>query len=250
MSLSGTESDIHFDSLDLDQFLGRTWGGGVGHETRLLRLRHQHFAGRLVRHRCPPRARIRTAEPSQYRSHVFCSSHRTRLQTYEGGYGQSPHCEAQGQQRSHRLPSTAISLPQFFLGGTTYCALSILHLVPESHPAHSDAALSAKDREHTRRWLIAKQSPSGGFRGRTEKEPDACYSFWCGASLKVGFRSCHCSGAVVHLPSLPRFLVLRSGSMLRQTQPGSRGVHSSTEVSHPHLEQTPVRSPLPSTSPR
>lgn len=27
---------------------------------------------------------------------------------------------------------------------------------------------------------------AGGMSGRTEKAPDACYSFWCGAALQVG----------------------------------------------------------------
>jgi len=80
-----------------------------------------------------------------------------RCRTYEGGYGQCPHREAQG--------------------GTTFCALASLSLCPKS------PGLSSKERNATIRWLINQQV--GGFRGRTEKEADACYSFWCGASLKI-----------------------------------------------------------------
>ena len=62
-------------------------------------------------------------------------------------------------------------------GGTTFCALASLSLCPKS------PGLSSKERNGTVRWLINQQV--GGFRGRTGKEADACYSFWCGASLKV-----------------------------------------------------------------
>jgi len=77
--------------------------------------------------------------------------------TYEGGYGQRPYLEAQG--------------------GTTYCALASLALCP------SAPELSANDRSRTLRWLSDRQI--GGFQGRTEKAQDACYSFWCGGSLKI-----------------------------------------------------------------
>ena len=34
------------------------------------------------------------------------------------------------------------------------------------------------------------QFKDGGFAGRTEKPADACYSFWCGASLQVSDLYC------------------------------------------------------------
>jgi len=40
-------------------------------------------------------------------------------------------------------------------------------------------------RRQTIRWLVHNQDPSGGFHGRTEKEADSCYCFWCGASLEL-----------------------------------------------------------------
>ncbi|OAX40430.1 terpenoid cyclases/Protein prenyltransferase [Rhizopogon vinicolor AM-OR11-026] len=79
--------------------------------------------------------------------------------TYEGGYGQSPSGEA--------------------LGGTTYCALASLQLSKQLE------SLSAQDRQKTVRWLVQNQASNGGFRGRTNKDADACYCFWCGASLHV-----------------------------------------------------------------
>ncbi|GLB38600.1 putative terpenoid cyclases protein prenyltransferase [Lyophyllum shimeji] len=81
--------------------------------------------------------------------------------SYEGGYGQAPFCEAQG--------------------GTTYIAIASLHLVP-----HVQAPLlTAAERELTIQWLVRNQHPAGGFSGRTGKDADACYCFWCGAALQI-----------------------------------------------------------------
>ncbi|KAG1822702.1 terpenoid cyclases/protein prenyltransferase alpha-alpha toroid [Suillus subaureus] len=80
--------------------------------------------------------------------------------SYEGGYGQSPFGEA--------------------LGGTTYCALAALQLATKQLDP-----LSLQDRQKTIRWLVQNQASNGGFSGRTNKDADACYCFWCGASLHV-----------------------------------------------------------------
>lgn len=35
-------------------------------------------------------------------------------------------------------------------------------------------------------WLLHRQQEEqGGFNGRTEKDEDVCYSFWCGASAEI-----------------------------------------------------------------
>ncbi|KIJ54512.1 hypothetical protein M422DRAFT_152995 [Sphaerobolus stellatus SS14] len=94
-----------------------------------------------------------------------------QCRTYEGGYGEVPNREAQG--------------------GPTYCALASLALAAKHlHPKDGmeempelDEFLSPHDKKETTRWLVQKQK--GGFQGRTEKSPDACYCFWCGASLKI-----------------------------------------------------------------
>ncbi|TFK70535.1 terpenoid cyclases/Protein prenyltransferase [Pluteus cervinus] len=83
--------------------------------------------------------------------------------TYEGGYGQSPFCEAQG--------------------GTSYIAIASLHLAPSSFLPNGP--LTPAERELTVNWLLQNQAPSGGFKGRTNKEADACYCFWCGAGLHI-----------------------------------------------------------------
>lgn len=79
--------------------------------------------------------------------------------TYEGGYGQIPFSEASG--------------------GPTYCALASIFL------ADRGDQLSESEVRQTVRWVIMNQESCGGFRGRTCKDADACYSFWCGASLAI-----------------------------------------------------------------
>jgi geranylgeranyl transferase type-1 subunit beta len=88
-----------------------------------------------------------------------------KTKTYEGGYGQTPDGES--------------------LGGPTYCALAALHLVSADagHARLQDAEWRA-----TVRWLLHMQTEAelgGGFAGRTNKLPDACYGFWCSAALSV-----------------------------------------------------------------
>lgn len=46
-----------------------------------------------------------------------------------------------------------------------------------------ESALSKYDQERLKRWLVLKQSY--GFQGRPNKDPDTCYSFWIGATLKL-----------------------------------------------------------------
>ncbi|KAI0035231.1 terpenoid cyclases/protein prenyltransferase alpha-alpha toroid [Vararia minispora EC-137] len=87
-----------------------------------------------------------------------------RCRTYEGGYGQSPGAEA--------------------LGGTTYCAIAALYLLPQdTAPA---GRLTRAEHRQTVRWLVHTQDgATGGFAGRTNKVPDACYCFWQGAALAI-----------------------------------------------------------------
>ena len=100
------------------------------------------------------------------------------LKTYEGGYGQTPNGES--------------------LGGPTYCALAALYLVPPPPPpaehAQQQQLLQPAEWRATVRWLLQMQTQTqtqavaelgGGFAGRTNKLPDACYGFWCGAALSV-----------------------------------------------------------------
>lgn len=84
-------------------------------------------------------------------------------------------------------------------GGPTYCALASLALAPLQYSPLSK--LSRRQARRTTRWLILQpdygieyessdgewvvQEGMGGFGGRTGKLSDVCYSFWCGAALKI-----------------------------------------------------------------
>lgn len=69
------------------------------------------------------------------------------------------------------------------LGGTTYIAIASLALA--SSVLCESQRLSPAQRELTIQWLLRNQDHSGGFRGRTGKDADACYCFWCAGALKV-----------------------------------------------------------------
>lgn len=78
-------------------------------------------------------------------------------QTYEGGFGAKPGCEAHG--------------------GYTFCAVAALTLL---------SSLDKCDMKSLARWSVNRQlSLEGGFSGRTNKLVDGCYSFWCGALFPI-----------------------------------------------------------------
>lgn len=60
-------------------------------------------------------------------------------------------------------------------GGSTYCAVNALALM--------GALDRIPNKDKLVRWLLSRQV--SGFQGRINKDPDSCYSFWIGASLKA-----------------------------------------------------------------
>ena len=72
-------------------------------------------------------------------------------------------------------------------GGTTYIAIASLALA--SSMTSEDQKLSPAQRELTIQWLLRNQDHAGGFSGRTGKDADACYCFWCVGALKVSYPS-------------------------------------------------------------
>eukprot|EP01132_Coremiostelium_polycephalum_P007555 gene7555-9289_t len=76
-------------------------------------------------------------------------------QSYEFGFAQGPNQEAHG--------------------GSTFCAIASLTLL--------DKLNVIPNPDKFVHWLINKQIT--GFCGRTNKDPDSCYSFWIGASLEM-----------------------------------------------------------------
>ncbi|WVQ85531.1 hypothetical protein IAT38_007697 [Cryptococcus sp. DSM 104549] len=84
-----------------------------------------------------------------------------RCRTWEGGYASQPGgIEAQG--------------------GTTYCSLAALSLLP---PSPSSPTRDTEAEAAALRWLVSRQI--GGFQGRPGKLEDVCYSFWCGGAMSI-----------------------------------------------------------------
>ncbi|KNE89607.1 hypothetical protein PSTG_16931 [Puccinia striiformis f. sp. tritici PST-78] len=104
---------------------------------------------------------------------------------YEGGYGQTPYCEAQG--------------------GTTYCTLALLVLLERDNEdaargfqltacgpgipslPHESNKLSGTNDQPTPIDGVPPTSRRtvAGFQGRIGKPLDACYLFWYTAGLTV-----------------------------------------------------------------
>lgn len=78
-------------------------------------------------------------------------------QTFEGGLGPEPLCEAHG--------------------GYSFCGIAILVMLNK---------LDSIDVQRFIQWLVNKQmSKEGGFQGRTNKLVDSCYSFWQGSIFNL-----------------------------------------------------------------
>lgn len=81
----------------------------------------------------------------------------TECQTFEGGFGGEPGCEAHG--------------------GYTFCAVSALQIM---------GSLEKADIPALRGWLVRRQMAyEGGFQGRCNKLVDGCYSFWQGGAIAI-----------------------------------------------------------------
>ena len=91
--------------------------------------------------------------------------HILQCQTYEGGFGAEPFCEAHG--------------------GYTFCALGALHILTKVKGI-SSLEESGVDVVALRDWLVRRQMAyEGGFQGRCNKLVDGCYSFWVGGAIAV-----------------------------------------------------------------
>lgn len=78
-------------------------------------------------------------------------------QTFEGGLGPEPYCEAHG--------------------GYSYCGIATLVLLNKLYEIDVDSFV---------RWLVSRQmTKEGGFNGRTNKLVDSCYSFWQGSIFNM-----------------------------------------------------------------
>ena len=78
-------------------------------------------------------------------------------QTFEGGFGPEPYCEAHG--------------------GYSFCAIASLILLNSLHTIDIKSFI---------RWLTLRQMiKEGGFNGRTNKLVDSCYSYWQGSIFNM-----------------------------------------------------------------
>ena len=78
-------------------------------------------------------------------------------QTFEGGLGPQPFCEAHG--------------------GYSFCGIATLVLLNKLNEIDINSFL---------RWLVNRQmTKEGGFNGRTNKLVDSCYSFWQGSIFNM-----------------------------------------------------------------
>ena len=104
-------------------------------------------------------------------------------QTYEGGF-------ASASQPFYTLKDELLSYPRPPLGeahgGYTFCALaSWVLLQPFIVDQPTKPTINTKN---LLRWLVQMQGTEielGGFRGRTNKLVDGCYSWWCGGAFAL-----------------------------------------------------------------
>ncbi|KAF9464137.1 terpenoid cyclases/protein prenyltransferase alpha-alpha toroid [Collybia nuda] len=107
-------------------------------------------------------------------------------QTYEGGFSSS-------SQPYYSLDSVLLSSPRPPLGeahgGYTFCSLASWILLQPFVNAESDISKRPEiNLKNLLRWLVQVQGTEielGGFKGRTNKLVDGCYSWWCGGSFAL-----------------------------------------------------------------
>jgi protein farnesyltransferase subunit beta len=105
-------------------------------------------------------------------------------QTYEGGFASASHPYYYAQGEDTRAPPRCMQSPRPNLGeahgGYTYCALAVWVFLKPFLPAEGAPSIDVK---RLLRWAVNMQGSEievGGFRGRTNKLVDGCYSWWVG----------------------------------------------------------------------
>ncbi|EPQ53792.1 terpenoid cyclases/Protein prenyltransferase [Gloeophyllum trabeum ATCC 11539] len=102
-------------------------------------------------------------------------------QTYEGGFSSAsqPYFSS-----SSLLPSPRPPLGEAH-GGYTFCALASWVMVRSFAPPPEGVSIDVR---RLLRWLVMMQGSEqelGGFRGRTNKLVDGCYSWWVGGAFAL-----------------------------------------------------------------
>jgi protein farnesyltransferase subunit beta len=113
-------------------------------------------------------------------------------QTYEGGFSSASQPYFTGSSDSDSGPPSLMSSPRPPLGeahgGYTFCALATWVMLQPFVAEIPEAQRPSIDMHTLLRWLSHMQGAEidlGGFKGRTNKLVDACYSWWVGASFAL-----------------------------------------------------------------
>ncbi|ETW79021.1 hypothetical protein HETIRDRAFT_478327 [Heterobasidion irregulare TC 32-1] len=117
-------------------------------------------------------------------------------QTYEGGFASASHpyfpAAPPAPPASASAPAACLPSPRPNLGeahgGYTSCALAAWVLLEPLLPAAPAAERPRIDEKRLLRWLVGMQGGAmelGGFRGRTNKLVDGCYSWWVGGAFAL-----------------------------------------------------------------
>lgn len=105
-------------------------------------------------------------------------------QTYEGGFSAAsqPYFSASPPSLDNLLESPRPALGEAH-GGYTFCALASLVLLEPVDPHPNPLKWMGIDVKRLYRWAVNMQGlpiEGGGFKGRTNKLVDGCYSWWVG----------------------------------------------------------------------
>ncbi|KAK7018634.1 protein farnesyltransferase subunit beta [Favolaschia claudopus] len=119
------------------------------------------------------------------------------LQTYEGGFSSaSQPYYAPPSASTPSSPPQLLQTPRPPLGeahgGYTFCALAswvmLLPFLPSSTPTSTSTSAPSLNKNNLLRWLVQMQGTPvelGGFKGRTNKLVDGCYSWWVGGAFAL-----------------------------------------------------------------
>ncbi|KAJ3549322.1 hypothetical protein NMY22_g928 [Coprinellus aureogranulatus] len=107
-------------------------------------------------------------------------------QTYEGGFSCASYPAYDSRDPERLLEGNSRPALGEAHGGYTFCALaSWIMLQPYIEQSPSKPSINLKS---LTRWLVSMQGTEtelGGFKGRTNKLVDGCYSWWCAGSFAL-----------------------------------------------------------------
>lgn len=113
----------------------------------------------------------------------------TACQTYEGGFACSTYATPSGQDGDGQYHRAAMAEAH---GGYTSCSLNSFFLLdalrPAASPSLGEGFPSRINVGAALRWSVLMQGEAieaGGFRGRSNKLVDGCYSWWVGGGIPV-----------------------------------------------------------------